>query len=156
MSNYPRMLYKGNQREYEYLIAQNESEEHGLKDQGYVGFYDLPEPKTDNLNDKSSEKDPSLDEELKDALEKVEQLQEELADFKGTHIAFLNDVPAMKTRIAELESGDEGQDFNPVKPESHDYTSMTSDQIRKVLDEKGIKWLKRDDKDTLISYLTKE
>lgn len=156
MSKYPRMLYKGNQREYEYLIAQNESEEHGLKDLGYVGFYDLPEPKTDNLNDKSSEEDSGLEEELKVALEKVEKLQEELADFKGTHIAFLNDVPAMKARIAELESGSEVQYLTPEKTESPDYTSMTSDQIRKVLDEKGIKWLKRDDKETLISYLTKE
>ncbi|NNP70935.1 hypothetical protein A7P55_12230 [Acinetobacter sp. Ac_5812] len=93
----------------------------------------------------------SSNQNLETANDRIAQLEEELADFKGTHIAFINDVPAMKSRILELQ----GDTYVGQSSELPDYSSMTSDQIRAVLDGKGIKWLARDSKDTLLSYLTK-
>ncbi|MCU4389909.1 hypothetical protein KTH73_04100 [Acinetobacter courvalinii] len=39
--------------------------------------------------------------------------------------------------------------------ETVDYSSMTSEQLRKILDEKGIKYLARDNKETLIELAIK-
>lgn len=150
---YPKALYLGDNINHELAIVDDSLEEDELREKGYVDFYDLPETVAEET---LSGIKISSDQDLESAKNKIAQLEEELADFKGTHIAFLNDVPAMKARIAELEAGKEGSDQDEQNSESHDYTSMTSDQIRAILDEKGIKWLKRDDKDTLISYLTKE
>jgi len=43
MSNYPKMLYKGNKTDYEHQTASNEESEKELLDSGWVGFGDLPE-----------------------------------------------------------------------------------------------------------------
>lgn len=43
MSNYPKMLYKGNKADYEYQTASNEESEKELLDLGWVGFSELPE-----------------------------------------------------------------------------------------------------------------
>ena len=40
---YPKMLYKGSQAKYTYEIAQHEAHEDELREQGWIGFYDLPE-----------------------------------------------------------------------------------------------------------------
>lgn len=40
---------------------------------------------------------------------KIAELEEQLATVKGEFIAFQNDPEAMKARIAELESGNNGQ-----------------------------------------------
>ena len=37
------MLYKGSQAKYTYEIAQHEAHEDELREQGWIGFYDLPE-----------------------------------------------------------------------------------------------------------------
>ena len=43
MSDYPKMLYKGNKTNYEHQTALNEESEKELLDSGWVGFGDLPE-----------------------------------------------------------------------------------------------------------------
>lgn len=43
MSNYPKMLYKGNKTKYEHQTASNEESEKELFDSGWVGFGELPE-----------------------------------------------------------------------------------------------------------------
>ncbi|MGY5392001.1 HeH/LEM domain-containing protein [Acinetobacter sp. NigerLNRRAM0016] len=73
--------------------------------------------------------------------------KEQLSTAQGEQIAFKNDVGAMKARIAELEPADADT------PKPTDYSSMTADQLRALLDEKEIKYLARDNKDTLISLL---
>ena len=40
---YPKMLYKGSQAKYTCEIAQHEAHEDELREQGWIGFYDLPE-----------------------------------------------------------------------------------------------------------------
>lgn len=45
MSNYPKMLYKGNKTNYIYQIASNEESEKELLDSGWVDFGELPERK---------------------------------------------------------------------------------------------------------------
>ena len=43
MSNYPKMLYKGDKIKYEYQTASNEESEKELLDSGWVVFGELPE-----------------------------------------------------------------------------------------------------------------
>lgn len=43
MSNYPKMLYKGNKTDYKHQTALNEESEEKLLDSGWVGFGELPE-----------------------------------------------------------------------------------------------------------------
>ena len=43
MSNYPKMLYKGNKTNYEHQTALNEESEKELLDSGWAGFDELPE-----------------------------------------------------------------------------------------------------------------
>ena len=43
MSDYPKMLYKGNKAKYEHQTASNEESEKELLDSGWVGFGELPE-----------------------------------------------------------------------------------------------------------------
>lgn len=145
---YPKAIYLGDNANHELAIVDDSLEEEELREKGYVDFYDLPEPEPVSVV--SVDGSLSISEDLENEKNKVSQLEEELADFKGTHFAFLNDVPAMKARILELQ-GD--TDIGKCS-EVNDYTTMTSDQIRAILDEKGIKWLARDSKETLISYLT--
>ena len=44
MSDYPKMLYKGNKTNYIHQIASNEESEKKLLDSGWVDYIDLPEP----------------------------------------------------------------------------------------------------------------
>ena len=41
--NYPKMLYKGDTKHYQHILADDQDHESDLKDQGYVDFSDLEE-----------------------------------------------------------------------------------------------------------------
>lgn len=148
MLEYPKMLYIGSKQSYKHESALNSEHEAELRELGFVDFSDL-EDHVENLSvDSASGKE--FDKSYV-SIEKYQELEEELADLKGTHFAFLNDVQAMKSRIAEIQGN---KDHIGTANDSIDYNSMTSDQIRKILDEKGIKYLVRDGKDTLIALLS--
>ncbi|MFW1838637.1 HeH/LEM domain-containing protein [Acinetobacter gyllenbergii] len=98
--------------------------------------------------------------------EKVNELEEQLADIRGEFIAFKNDPEAMKSRIAELESGagdqkpeGDNQLQNEDKSNPVDYSSLKVDEIKAVLTEKGISFdgvTRKDDLLTLIPLEPKE
>lgn len=69
------------------------------------------------------------------AQEKVNELEEQLADLKNEFDAFMNDPEAMKARIVELESN---ADDNQEQDKPFDYSSLKVDEIKAVLTEKGI------------------
>lgn len=89
-----------------------------------------------------------LDNQLKEYLKLADVAKN--AELK--HAEFFNNIDAMKERIAEMQG-----DTTPVGTVSYavDYNSMTADQLRALLDERGIKYLVRDSKDTLIALLEK-
>lgn len=154
------MLYKGNQNNYEHTIAEHAEHEDELREQGWVDYADLPEDKPD-MKYASGSSENTIDSsalvpvEQFDALaEKLADTEEQLATAQGEFIAFQNDVGVMQARIAELQG-----DTTPIgvtsEPESKpvDRSKLTLEQLQEELDAKGVNYLKRDNKATLISLL---
>jgi cell division protein FtsB len=83
--------------------------------------------------------------------QKLTETEEQLVTAQDEFIKFKNDVEAMKARIAELQGDDTSVG---TTSEAVDYNALTADQLRALLDEKEIKYLARDNKDTLIALLT--
>lgn len=84
----------------------------------------------------------------------VTELEEQLATLKGEFIAFQNDPEAMKTRIAELESGEGDQ--KPSEVQTINYAGLKVDELRAVLTEKGIAFEPGAKKDELLALIPKE
>ena len=81
--------------------------------------------------------------------EKLAFTEDQLATSQGAFIAFQNDVAAMKVRIVELEPISAlGNVLNP-----NNHNDLTLEQLQALLDEKEIKYLKRDNKATLLGLL---
>ena len=140
MTEYPKMLYKGNKEKYQTVIANDEDHESELVEQGWCEYGELPEWEQGMLNPHDATKDNS---------NPFAELEEQLATSQGEFIAFQNDVAAMKARIAELEPISVlGNVLNP-----NNYNDLTLEQLQAELDAKGIKYLKRDSKAALIELL---
>lgn len=117
MSNYPKMLYKGNKTDYEHQTASNEESEKELLDSGWVGFGDLPEdpylfapmvPAADNSELKAE--NTKLKEELVEALKENQELRKQIR-FKE-----LEDKPADELK-AILDGAEIKYKANASKPE---------------------------------------
>lgn len=141
--NYPKMLYKGNQEKYQTSIANDEDHESELVEQGWREYGELPEWEQGVLNPHDATKDNS---------NPFAELEEQLATSQGEFIAFQNDVSAMKARIAELEPISAlGNALN-----QNNQSDLTLEQLQAELDAKGIKYLKRDSKATLLELLSNQ
>lgn len=119
MSDYPKMLYKGNKTDYEHQTASNEESEKELLDSGWVGFSDLPEPKFEPklTNDSGINKLQSLEKEnaqLKEEL--VEALKENQELRKQIRFKELEDKPADELK-AILDKAEVKYKANAGKPE---------------------------------------
>lgn len=157
---YPKALYKGSNAIYDTQIADDLGQEIELRKKDYVDFIDLPDPV---IEDRSTSGTGSK---THDGLvEKLAWTEDQLETAKAELIAFKNDVPAMKARIAELQ-GDTtstGATSDNQKPELNeesaddvqdvDYSQWTADQLREQLNKRGIKFKARDSKDELIALL---
>ena len=144
---YPKMLYKGNQDKYQTEIANDEDHESELVEQGWCEYGELPEWEQGMLNPHDATKDNS---------NPFAELEEQLATSQGEFIAFQNDVGAMKARIAELQCVEglpigESKDAAPI-----DLNTLNLEQLQALLDEKEIKYLKRDSKATLLELLSNQ
>lgn len=179
--DYPKMLYQGNLQVYKTAIAENEDHESELKNQDWIEYGDLKEPKTESEGVRIGVGASALDglddikQELTDVTQERDELRaenERLNDIiaKGTaenialresqsgsdsaHDKFRNDVAAMKARIDELQGTDSAKVGDPKDAVSPvDNSKLTMDQLRKKLDEKKIEYKARDDKDTLVGLL---
>ena len=143
MTEYPKMLYKGNKEKYQTVIANDEDHESELVEQGWCEYGELPEWEQGMLNPHDATKDNS---------NPFAELEEQLATSQGEFIAFQNDVSAMKARIAELEPISAlGNALN-----QNNQSDLTLEQLQAELDAKGIKYLKRDSKATLLELLSNQ
>lgn len=157
MSNYPKMLYKGNQDKYQTEIANDEDHESELVEQGWCEYGELPERnqsvESSSVGQNSIPDGTLIPVEQFDTLaEKLAFTEDQLATSQGEFIAFQNDVGAMKARIAELEPISAlGSVLNP-----NNQSDLTLEQLQAELDAKGIKYLKRDSKATLLELLSNQ
>lgn len=161
MSNteYPKMLYTGDKKDYSCRAVQDANEEQQYRENGLVDYADLDEP---TLKDTGSAQGSGAGEgkpqgfittEQFDAV--AERLAAAEAKIKRLHEAMVQpDASVERTHMLDLKTG------NPMSLEQGDevmsrinYSSLTSDQLRALLDEKGIAYLARDNKETLLKLL---
>ena len=146
------MLYKGNQEKYQTEIANDEDHESELVEQGWCEYGELPEYNhfaSGSVGGGAISSRALIPTEQFDALaEKLAFTEDQLATSQGEFIAFQNDVAAMKARVAELEPISALGVLNP-----NNHNDLTLEQLQAELDAKGVKYLKRDSKATLLELL---
>lgn len=164
------MLYKGTKKDYKPQIAHDAEHESVLKEQGWTDYGELPESEPEMKYasgvgstggaelSKTQETDLSafVPVEQFDALaEKLAQSESEVARLIGVIAKGMEENEQLRSRIYEFETPvSVGATSEPVQTEQTvDYSSMTNDQLRALLDEKGIKYLARDSKPELIELL---
>ncbi|WP_394651399.1 hypothetical protein [uncultured Acinetobacter sp.] len=94
---YPKALYHGDANKHDMRIASNIDDEQDLREAGFVDFVMLKEPK------KTAESAETGSKTHDGLVEKLAWTEDQLETAKAELIAFQNDVPAMKARIAELQ-----------------------------------------------------
>ena len=154
---YPKMLYKGDQENYQTVIADDEGHEAELIADDWIQYGDLPEQSENQHIDQAYSIDSAalVPVEQFDALaSKLAETEDQLATSQGEFIAFQNNVGAMKARIAELQG-----DTTPVGSTSHSgahlisLNDLTLAQLQEMAESKGIAFKVRDSKGTLIELL---
>ena len=158
---YPKMLYLGSTTSHQNEIALNAEHEAELRELGFVDFADLEDEVNQMMG---SAIGGASSEGFRNAFVPVEQfdavsedlvqkeLQLNVAQTERDQFKAENDD--LKAQIEQLN-----QVIDSFQPAVHvevetDYNALTADQLRSLLDEKGIKYLARDDKPTLIGLLT--
>lgn len=153
MSNYPKMLYKGNQEKYQTVIADDEDHEAELVADSWANYGELPEREqgmTDPyIGDRAARSIGGIS-----VAEQNKDLQDQLATSQGEFIAFQNNVGAMKARIAELQ-GDTTPVGTTSNPESKliSLNDLTLTQLQEMAKSKGVEFKVRDSKNTLIDLI---
>lgn len=174
MREFPKMLYVGSTQSHKHQLAQNEDHEAELRELGFVDFADL-ESEVEQMSSGGMLGGAS-NEDFKNAFVPIEQFdavsedlvqkelqlnvaQTERDDFKAENDDLkaqlsksLEENQQLQTFIKSFQS--QQNDIEPVETKSYDLVSLTTPQLQKLLDEKGIAYLKRDDKATLIALLT--
>ena len=151
---YPKMLYKGDQENYQTVIANDEDHEAELVADGWANYGELSET-ISKPNPEGIIENSLIPTEQFDALaEKLAETEEQLATSQGEFIAFQNNVGAMKARIAELQGN-----TTPVgstsysEPKVISLNDLTLAQLQEMAESKGIAFKVRDSKGTLIDLL---
>lgn len=155
MLEYPKALYIGTVQSHSHKLAKNLEHEAELRDLGFVDFVDL-EKEVETLASGSVGSASGEDfknafvpiEQFDEVCEKLVQVETQLGAAQGERDFYIEENQKLKEQLnksIEIKKETENLETN--------YSSMTSDQLRKILDEKGIKYLARDNKETLIALL---
>ncbi len=161
---YPKMLYKGDQENYQTVIADDEDHEAELLADGWANYGELPEREIGVAGGSVSEINPSafVPVEHFDALgEENTKLKEELVetlkvkrDTEERFESFRNDVAAMKERIAELQG-----DATPIGATNEnegrivELKKLTVPQLKELAASKGIQFKSNASEKTLIELI---
>lgn len=119
------MLYKGSQAKYTYEIAQHEAHEDELREQGWVGFYDLPE----QSENKHISEAHSIDSAALAPVEQFDALALKVAELEQENAEL-----SKKLRIKELED-------------------TSADDLKALLTERNIPFGARDSKAVLLNLV---
>jgi hypothetical protein len=131
MSNYPKMLYKGDKLKYEYQTASNEESEKELLGSGWVGFGELPEREPVTGGSISE-----IDSSAFVPVEQFDALGEENTKLKEELVEALKENQELRKQIR----------FKQVE-------DMPADELRKLLDERKVEYGARDGKPVLINLV---
>src|SRR5690606_30040203 len=119
MSDYPKMLYKGDQKNFEDSTVHDDIEEQVLRDNGWVDYIDLPEREIGVAGGSVSEINPSAFV----PVEHFDALGEENTKLKEELVGALKENQELRKQIRFKEVED-----------------MSADDLRKVLDERKIEY----------------
>lgn len=172
MQEYPKMLYFGTVKSHQHQVAQGIEHEDELRELGFVDFADL-ENEQEKLASGSVGSTSSEDfknafvpvEQFDDVVADLEQKKQELIIVREERDQLKAENDDLKGQLYQAHEANKKLQQTLDSPETEtattdktegtvDYSSMTSDQIRKILDEKGIKYLARDNKETLLALLS--
>ena len=171
---YPKMLYLGSTPSHQNEIAQNAEHEEELRELGFVDFADLEDEVNQMMGSAvggaiggaSSEgfrnafvPVEQFDAVSEDLVQKELQLnvaQTERDQFKAENDELKAQLNIEREANLQLQQIIDSFESEPTQAQTvvPDYNALTADQLRTLLDAKGIKYLARDDKPTLIGLLT--
>ena len=133
---YPKMLYKGNQEKYQTVIADDEDHEAELIADGWANYGELPET-ISKPNPEGIIENSLIPTEQFDALaSKVVELEEENAQLKEV-------IEKGSAENAELRK----------QIQLKELEDMSADDLKAMLDEKGVQYGARDNKATLVNLV---
>lgn len=153
MSNYPKMLYKGDQKNFEDSTVHDDIEEQVLRESGWVDYVELPEREMGvaggsiGAGAKLNAESAKLKEELVETLKAKGDIEERFESFR-------NDVAAMKERIAELQD-----DATPIGATNEnegrivELKKLTVPQLKELAASKGIQFKSNTSGKTLIELI---
>ena len=160
MSNYPKMLYKGDQESYQTVIADDEDHEAELTADGWANYGELPNPSVEDQYaetvDKSSDPIGFVPTEQFDALAlKVAELEEENAQLKEVIENGSAENKGLQDQIAVLKSSIQNPESitSNSEPKVISLNDLTLAQLQEMAESKGIAFKVRDSKGTLIELL---
>lgn len=157
MQEYPKALYFGTVQAHQHKVVNGPEHEAELRDLGFVDFSDLKKDTVKSMDETASGKASSED--FKNAFvsvdqydavcEKLVQAETQLGAAQNERDFFIEENQKLKEQLSKSTGINEETENTETN-----YSSMTSDQLRSILDAKGIKYLVRDNKETLIALLT--
>lgn len=184
MQEYPKALYLGTAKAHQHKIVNGAEHEAELRELGFVDFADLekeadqPDEYIKDMRTGKAKTVPqdvydrvyyegkqfeSENEDLKGQLAKVrderDQFKAENDDLKGQLYQAHEANKQLQEALGSLHPDQAPQvetvmQGTPVEPVTPDYSKKTAKELRAMLDEKSIKYLQRDDVDTLRALLT--
>ena len=158
MSNYPKMLYKGDQENYQTVIADDEDHEAELLADDWIRYGDLPEQGENQYTGEAHSIDSAalVPVEQFDALAlKVAELEEENAQLKEVIEKGSTENKGLQDQIAVLKSSIQNPESitSNSEPKVISLNDLTLAQLQEMAESKGIAFKVRDSKGTLIELL---
>ena len=158
MSNYPKMLYKGDQENYQTIIADDEEREAELLADDWIKYGDLPEQSENQHIGEAYSTDSAalIPVEQFDALAlKVAELEEENAQLKEVIEKGSTENKGLQDQIAVLKSSIQNPESitSSSEPKVISLNDLTLAQLQEMAKSKGIEFKVRDSKGTLIELL---
>ena len=155
---YPKMLYKGDQENYQTVIADDEDHEAELTADGWANYGELPEQSENQHIGEAYSTDSAalIPVEQFDALAlKVAELEEENAQLKEVIEKGSAKNKGLQDQIAVLKSSIQNPESitSNSEPKVISLNDLTLAQLQEMAKSKGIAFKVRDSKGTLIELL---
>ena len=155
---YPKMLYKGNQENYQTIIADDEDHEAELTADGWSQYGDLPEQSENQHIGEAYSTDSAalIPVEQFDALAlKVAELEEENAQLKEVIEKGSTENKGLQDQIAALNASIQNPESitSNSEPKVISLNDLTLAQLQEMAESKGIAFKVRDSKGALIELL---
>lgn len=159
--NYPKMLYKGNQKEYQHIIAENAAQEELLIDEGWKGFADIPELDESQTVGTGNASAGERAAESFITQERFDLATQELVDVKQNLVIANTEIERLKQVIAAGSAENAGlreqlaalQQPTSTGAAAGDLSALTTEQLREMVTAQGKTFKQRDSKPELIAIL---